>query len=617
VICMKKRVAMCIFPVIVVLSLFMVAAANESYDNAGISSQTLSPVDENSAVNKAYQCLESQIANKSNFALQEAIFGVLALGSKNNLVSIIQNNKQATEACWPKGGCKIKESAQVALAYERIGSSTNDVKQWLISKKALPNDLQWYLEIDVAQHVPASCNVKYDGRDYKISVQNDMTLSGSAGSCLSLSNSGYWLRINNNCLAKSFEISCDQDFITTLLYQKSGGSTVYVSPTTHSAPSLGITNESVRVSCLKNTPSGACDYEGTLWGALALQKINVDVSDIIPYLVALSDENSKLFPSSFLYILTGDEEYYSAIIEMRKNGQYWEVLNTLYNRYHDTSLAMLSLSSSSSSLSEIDRTKSYLLGIQTNQGCWNNNNIKDTAFLLYSAWPRRTEGTSTGGSSLIACVEAGFSCERLSECTEAGGVKREGYDCPSGASICCSVKVERESCQAQNGNICQTDEICDGQAIESGEGACCIGFCVPAPIASNVCEDLGGSCLDSCGDNQEESSESCSNNQICCIGIKSSGFGKIWIIILILLIVIVALGIFFRDKLRLWWFTKRGKSSASPVTRTGMPPRGPPGETRLPPRMQPMFAQRNRLPIGGEKDKDMDDTMRKLREMSR
>src|SRR3989344_5357080 len=146
VICMKKRVAMCIFPVIVVLSLFMVAAANESYDNAGISSQ-------------------------------------------NNLVSIIQNNKQATEACWPKGGCKIKESAQVALAYERIGSSTNDVKQWLISKKALPNDLQWYLEIDVAQHVPASCNVKYDGRDYKISVQNDMTLSGSAGSCLSLSNS--------------------------------------------------------------------------------------------------------------------------------------------------------------------------------------------------------------------------------------------------------------------------------------------------------------------------------------------------------------------------------------------------------------------------------------------
>jgi len=92
---------------------------------------------------------------------------------------------------------------------------------------------------------------------------------------------------------------------------------------------------------------------------------------------------------------------------------------------------------------------------------------------------------------------------------------------------------------------------------------------------------------------------------------------QIWIIILILLIVIVALGIFFRDKLRLWWFTKRGKSSASPVTRTGMPPRGPPGETRLPPRMQPMFAQRNRLPIGGEKDKDMDDTMRKLREMSR
>src|SRR3989344_3248628 len=80
VICMKKRVAMCIFPVIVVLSLFMVAAANESYDNAGISSQTLSPVDENSAVNKAYQCLESQIANKSNFALQDAIFGVLALG---------------------------------------------------------------------------------------------------------------------------------------------------------------------------------------------------------------------------------------------------------------------------------------------------------------------------------------------------------------------------------------------------------------------------------------------------------------------------------------------------------------------------------------------------------
>ncbi len=609
--------------VILAFMLTSAYAANETAfaRNSLPSSSKISSQSESNLIDKAYQCLNNQLTNKTSLSLPEAIFGMLALGSKGNLLENIQTAKHDREACWPKQSCKIKDTAEVLLAYNRAGAPTTELEQWLLSKKGVPNELNWYLEIDSVQHEPASCTVSYDGRDYRISILEDMTIGGAAGNCLSLSSSGYWLRIANSCMGKNLQVSCDKDFVTTLIYQKSGGETIYVLPITHSAPSLGTTTENVTSACFK-TGTG-CDYEGTLWAALALRKLNKEISDVLPYLTALADDNKRYFPSAFLYSLTSDEEYFSQIIQERKQAQFWEFSGNGYNRFYDTGIGMLALGSSSTGNAEIGKTQQYLLQIQTREGCWNNNNIRDTGFVLYAGWPRVAGTGISQGASPPSCIEAGYSCEQLSACTEAGGSKREGYICSSGLSICCSKKIERVSCAAENGHLCSMEEECDVATFEASDGACCLGICRQLQSQENQCEQSEGVCRASCGDSEIATNDQCTGNDVCCAtNNKTSGISWIWILILLILIVIVVIAILYRDALRVWWFKQRGRASSTPVMRPGSPP---PGSSAFPqqrgmsqrPVMRSAGTRQPQRPPAAHRDAELDETLRKLREMSK
>ena len=575
---------------------------------------------ESAKVEQAYTCLQNQVSNKSTFSLEEAVFGVLALGSQDKLLKTIQGTKSEREACWPKTGCTVRDTALVALAYQRAGMQTTDIEQWLQSKKITPRELTWYLEVDTTQHVPASCTVRYDGREHQVAIQEDMRLSDDVGSCLQRSASGYWLTISPTCIGKSFEVSCDKDFVTTLIYQKSEGETIYVSSETHAAASLGTTSESVNVSCLST--GGGCDYQGTLWATYAFHKLNKNTALMLPYLVALADDTTKYFPSAFLYMLTKDpdREYYGQILAQRKENQFWEFVGNGYTRFYDTSLGVLALSTGSGT-SDVTRTQAYLLNVQTKEGCWNNNHFRDSAFVLYALWPRSRVAVSSGSAHLPQCSEGGFSCERLSECLEAGGVKQNSYEC-QGGSICCSVKVQRPSCVSMQGTVCKTTEQCEGSASASSEGQCCVGSCKEV-VEESACESAGGTCSSSCGTDEKEISEVCGvPNALCCVQEKSNGISWLWILILLVLIVLLVIGIVKRDALRFWWFKRRGKAGNSPVIRPSVPPSGSPVFSRPQGRpMQPQWLARPGMrpstrPTQPSKDHEMEETMRKLKEMS-
>lgn len=593
------------------------------------------------AIDKAYQCLSTNVKDNSKLSLQEAIFTSLALGVKGNQQTVIDNAKRSGDSCWPKEGCKLKETAQVLLAYDNSGKNTADIEKWISMRNGTASDLKWYLQIDATNHEPAQCTIRYDTRENKINIGSDMKLSGSAGNCLSISSSGYWLSINNNCVDKKIEISCNQDFITNLLYEKSNGGTVYVSSSTHSAASLGTTEEQVKAKCLKT--GTACDYEGTLWAAIAMQKAGNDISDYVPYLVGLAPDNTKYLASAFIYSVAGGEDQYSNIVQSQKQGKYWEIVGSPYNRYYDTSVAMLALAGSSAT--ELENAKNYLLSIQDSKtGCWASNNIRDTAFILYSAWPRFIAGSSGSGGSgsgsggALTCEGSGkgYSCEKFSECLAAGASTDNSYDCP-GTLFCCTQKVEAQTCNQQAGIICKANEVCSGSSSPSSDGTCCIGTCNPAPAAGNACETLDrGTCRSICGDGESETSDSCgSSSEVCCAvsdgetPSSSSGGSWTWIIILVVLIVLVGLAILFRDKLRTALFKFRGKGKSSPVIRPGSPPPGYPMRPMSPrpfglansapvqrPRLPPALPTRA-PPRSGNKDKELEETMRKLREMSK
>lgn len=578
---------------------------------------------ESSKIDAAYRCLENALANKTASAppsLQESVFSILALGSDAKAEDKLENEKKSSSnsTCWPKSACTLKDTAQVLLAYNQLGKSTTSIENYLLSKQGATSGLTWFLLIDIDNHESASCTVKYSNTQHAFTIGEDMKLSGDGGTCLSVIQTGYWLEISSSCLDKPYEISCDKGFLTTLLYQKSGSDTIYVSPNTQSQSSSGYTTETITSKCFKLGTE--CDYEGSLWAALALDRVGRGISDYTPYLVAAAADNGRFLPESFLYKLTNGQDHYSALIQGQHSNQFWMASSTPYNKFYDSALALLALQGKDAP--EIANAKEYFLGIQGSSGCWNNNNVRDTAFLLYAGWPDASRTPATSGnhtSSIESCESASaqYSCvSSLFACT--GGNILDNYACP-GSLQCCSVTVPQLTCREQQGILCTTSQECSSREVDSADGPCCLGSCTTRPTEEeNACLSAGGVCQTSCAADEEElSSAVCtSSSEVCCATsteptTTSSSHWGLWIT-LIILIALVALAIVYRRKLQMWFFKTRkssGNVSSSPIT-----PRRPPFSPGMPPTV-------NRYPARPAKpsssDKEMEETLRKLREMSK
>jgi len=584
------------FVLVLFLASFALALENETTDK----------------VAKAYECLENKSAEK-DLSLQEATFSLLALKDKVFFDKV--ESFKDSNSCWPKGSCKIKETSQVLLAYKEAGKSTTEITKWLLSKNSSANDLIWLLQIDITDKTESACSIKYGQTTSTIKVLEDSKIEGTnLGTCFSIDSGGYMLNVKSNCLKNDFEIICDKNFITSVLYKKSGGSTLFILPETHGASPGGSTNEKIKSDCFKT--GGACDYEGTLWATIALHKAEIDVSNFVPYLLALSEDNPGSFPSAFLYILVGGDDQYGSIMDQRKDGKFWEMLGTKGGKFYDTSLAMLGLFGKS----EIDSTKDYLLEIQANNGCWNGNNIRDTAFVLYSGWPEGG-GAVDGGTTIPAtCGPSPLSCQNIGACTSGGGIQQTSFTCPNIGQICCSVTPQELTCAQKGGISCLSNQECDGKSEPASDGECCMsGLCknIEQQIQEEeTCSLAGGECKVSCFDDEEkEPSETCSlEDSVCCVAKPVRNSGLIWIILLISFIALATLGIIYREKVKIWWHTMMEKFKKKPIA-TGQPsPFGVrPIMQQRPFSQQPM--RQGIRPVA--KDREMEEALRKLREMSK
>jgi len=232
-------------------------------------------------------------------------------------------------------------------------------------------------------------------------------------------------------------------------------------------------------------------------------------------------------------------------------------------------------------------------------------------------------GTTPG---VTDCKAAQYFCvsNRLA-CQENLGntLSVNDYSCANPWEVCCSVpEPESESCFILGGDICDVDERCSIDEVSASDGLCCQGTCGERGDGG----DNGGD-EDECSLNSD-----CPDGKVCdggsCVA-EEEGSSLVLIIVLVVLIIFVILGIIYRNKLRVWWFKMRGKAKSSKIG-----PRGPPGAgLRTRPsgfvrRGPPAFGARGimRRPLGSPavrpaaksaKDKEMDETLRKLKEMSK
>ncbi len=366
---MEKRSVLALFILIVFIISFSVILAQDA------------ELTETEKVDLAYQCLQDKVTGNCNaLSLEEQTFSLWAINKCQP--ELIEKSKNDGE-CWPKSDCNVKQTAQAVIALDNTDESITSARDWLLSRTSTPLDMEWFLEIET--NSPSTCEIFYSGSTHSIGVNEDKTLSGNPGNCLDLAQDDYWLEVNPNCYGETFEISCDSGFLTTTLFREEGDATIHVSQDSSSAAAEGVTTEIIESFCFSN--GAVCDYEGSLWTALSLASIGEDVSNFLPYLMVKAEGNEAFLPESFLYILTGNEDYRENLLSKQKNREWWQESE---DRYYDTALALLPFQGES--ITEKENSKGWLLEIQSSEGCWQDN-TRNTAFILASIWPRYFQDT--------------------------------------------------------------------------------------------------------------------------------------------------------------------------------------------------------------------------------
>ena len=616
---MQKGVLIGIFVICLVLTISFISAA-----------ENITSVDDNSEqakVNKAYNWLEDKVeGNCGSLSIDQQIFSLLALSYNSNIKSECRGKlvQETNQQCWPKGSCNIKTTAQAILALNKAGDDTEKAEEWLLSQNKTPTDLIWYLEID--SNEATTCNIKSGaGQGYAINIDSEKKLSGNAGGCLTLEPHGYWLRVASSCYDKEFEISCDKGFLTTLLYSRQGSSTIYVSETVHEGSAGDTTKEKIESFCFKQ--GGNCNYEGSLWAANVLSYLGRDVSSFLPYLIAASEdtENKKYLPDSFLYSLTGQQEFYIKLLNKQKD-KHWDESG---EEFYDTPVAMLSLYGGEDS--RITDAKNWLLDKQDKDGSWRAN-IRNTAFILAAVWPKVAYTFDDGDPD--DCISSNLYCVPQTECDEAQGNVLNAYEC-AGLKVCCDKQKTIDTCAVQGGAKCDSSthkcsyggSTVEASDITSGQICCVGGTCEEKEpeITATCTSDIGTCRITSCRDDEEEkSSYTCQyETDKCCAQKQEPPKNWLWIWIFLALIVLVIIGIIFRDKLREVWFKTKsrfgGKKGGVQPPR-GMPPTlMPPGARLMPRRILPPGAVRPIMrPIPSRKpESEMEEVLKKLKAMGK
>lgn len=601
---MKKGIIIAFFLIFMILPFL---AAQEEQDFSDVKS-------------KAISCIQEKVEQKgcSSFGLEDKIFSVLSIGEcKSDLISEAKN-----EECFGLNNvCNLKTTSQAVLALSNSGSNTESYEDWITAQSGDAPGIEWLIQIETPK--AASCTIKDSGgNQYSVSLDDEKKVSMASGLCLSTDSTGYWLKINpsQSCKEYEFEISCDENFLTSLIFRKELSQDIYVldeSPETASAGGTTLVKQKTS-SCFKQ--GNACNYEGTLWAVIALNNLDKDVSSYLHYLTAFKDDNKALLPEVVLYSLTGNADYRLELISKQKANRYWQ---EAHDKFYDTAFALLPLSAESTEAK--DNSLNWLSEVQEGEGCWDSGNIAKTGFLVYSIWP--TEFGAGGGTGIESCVDSGNYCISDISCSEAGGQVLD-YSC-SGLNVCCSKDKLAQTCSDVGGEICESStEECNGYSdySVSGLGAdeiCCLGSCQEkAPPSTDSCTQNGGVCrVGGClSTEKEDFFYSCSfSDETCCLVKTEKKGGSAWIWILSILIILTIIGIIFREKLREFYseFQEKFKRKPSKPQEREMPYHRMPPRRIIPSHGLPM---QRRPVISGrtpEKKSELDEVLKKLKEMGR
>lgn len=576
-----------------------------------------------SKIDKGFICLKDKVKTDCSGTnnIQEIALTILASPDTvtTSCVTKLKGMKNAN-GCFGTS-CNVRDTALAILALDHVGENSQQSQSWLMNQTKTATDLTWFLEQD--SNSATQCKFSYDAHDYISSINENKKIEQSAGPCLSLAQSSFWLQVSPTCYDREFSVTCDKDFIATFLYKQLNGQTIYVLSDTKSAAANNEIKLKIKSKCFGTT---TCDYEGSAWATLALQKTGHDIAEYVPYLVASEDSNIRFLPDAFLNMLVDYSEYGNKLIQLQKLNM-WEAEGSAYGKYYDSALALISLSNSNSP--QIDKTKEWLINFaQEANGCWNSGSIRDTAIILWALEHRSSPVVAPG---ITTCAEAGHFCVQTASCSLDQQLGSNFY-CPSLSQTCCKSQ-NLQTCSEKLGVQCTGDKVCSGSVERTSDvQSCCLAECVTETPQPSQCESLDYRCKSSCSSGETEESYSCdSASLVCCNPTQQKSGSLLWLwILLIILIILVILAIIYKEKVRIWWFQIKSKFKKEKEEekqtqpgqfppRPGFPPIRPQG---MPLQPRPMQGQPLRRPMGMApqrppmKKDNMDDVLKKLKDIT-
>ena len=365
----------------------------------------------------AYEWLNSQKPTDI-YSSAWAALALSEVNGGNSLIQYLENQKDPAD-CWPKGSCKPKETALVALALSKSGKNIDKSLDWLKSHQDITLTGEWLLQIKTDSN--GQCDVTYtttQAATKKINVDKGFITSDKCTTPSTFFNLGSCLE-QNLLLTKAaleFDLKCTFSGEISSVYRDAG---IYF------LNDDVITGNQAKIK-INNGNFGS--YEDTLITNWILEELNPDVNSLI-YLRKNFREND-VKSNAFLYIITQKQNYINELSNLQKTDKS-------FGNVFDTAIAALALDDSQHQ-AQIDQLREWLDLQQDNKDFSWNKNILDTSVVLYSAYPN--DGIDLGESSLTPQTTTTLetSCDEDNICDINSG---EDYlscplDCFCGDSVC-------------------------------------------------------------------------------------------------------------------------------------------------------------------------------------
>ncbi len=508
---------------------------------------------------KAYEWLYEQMNTWSNSNVDEVALSVLALRSGGYNVSDGVDKLRDLEYSGNNWG-DIKDTSLATLALYNNGINVDEEAEWLKGQHVMAfTGGNWYVQVD--SDYDGTCELHHEQTDIYFNFElNDSQITSSCGT----SN---WINFES-CVSivgidEDIGVSCDLSgtYSPSLIFQSTDEYYLF-----DQGRNLDLEN-----GCFFNN-QGNCNCEYSGYGGWVLDKLGEDFY-VNPYLKFKCNQN--VIRNSFLYLLL-DSSSGGSYSTWLKNAQWpdgsWGIDEESPGEEEYTALALLALKEKgSSNNANIANAARWLASRQNDDGSWNND-IRDTAFILYVLY----------GKDYVPIVPDGSYC--------GDGFVEDDEDCEFG-SDCTAGEVCTLGCECIPDN--ETD-INDTLPPTPPIDECGDGFC--DKLGGESCNSCYLDCYDDCDEEGEEDEgdectkdRDCADDERCNPATKKCEKKSSWVKWLVaILAILLGIAIIYYVYMRYFKKGKRkgGTSRQSPksqfpfkMTKQNVPMRRPSGNT--------------------------------------